>query len=119
MATTSTTTDALFAADVLASRMPVLVDFTAAWCPPCQMIAPVLEQIAVEQADRLRVVSVDVDDNPVVAEHYQIVKMPTLILFVNGTPVTRSTGAQARTVILAELEPHLGPTRTAQGRGTG
>jgi thioredoxin 1 len=106
---TTITTDASFAADVLASRTPVLVDFTAAWCPPCQIIAPVLDQIADDEAGRLTVISLDVDDNPVVAELYEIVSMPTLILFVNGKAITRSVGAKARTVILAELEPYLGP----------
>jgi thioredoxin 1 len=105
------TTDTAFAADVLASPIPVLVDFTADWCPPCKMIAPVLEQIAAEGADRLKVVSLDVDDNPVVTLQYGILSMPTLVLFVNGQVVSQSIGAKPRTAIMRELEPHLAQSR--------
>ncbi len=102
-----TTTDATFADDVLASTTPVLVDFTATWCAPCRMIAPVLEQVAVDEAARLRVVSIDVDANPVITGKYQVRSMPTLALFVAGEVVTQFVGARPRTAIMHELEPHL------------
>ncbi len=105
------TTDAAFAADVLAGPIPVLVDFTADWCPPCKMIAPVLEQIATDEADRLKVVSIDVDENPVVTLQYGILSMPTLALFINGQLVSQSVGAKPRTAIMRELEPHLAQSR--------
>lgn len=105
----ATTTDAAFADDVLASSTPVLVDFTAAWCAPCRMIAPVLEQIASDEAGRLRVVSIDVDDNPVTTRNYQIMSMPTLALFVAGEMVTQLVGAKPRNAIMRELEEHLQP----------
>jgi thioredoxin 1 len=112
----ATTTDATFAADVLASPTPVLVDFTADWCPPCQMIAPVLAQIATDEAARLRVVSIDVDANPVTTLHYQVLAMPTLALFIGGQVVAQFVGAKPRAVIMRELEPHLTPMSQAGRR---
>ncbi len=107
MPSSRTTTDAAFAQDVLESPTPVLVDFTAAWCGPCRMIAPVLEQIATEEAHRLRVVSLDVDANPHTTLRYGVMGMPTLALFVNGEIVSRVTGARPRPAIMREIEPHL------------
>ena len=89
------------------ARLPVLVDFTAAWCPPCVMIAPVLERIAGDEADRLRVVSLDVDANPVTTSTYRVMGMPTLALFVDGEIVVQFMGAKPRAAIMAQLEPHL------------
>jgi thioredoxin 1 len=109
MSLTTTTTDAAFADDVLASATPVLVDFTATWCAPCRMLAPVLEQIASDEAARLRVVSIDVDANPATTQNYQIRSMPTLALFVAGEVVAQFVGAKPRTAIMRELEPHLQP----------
>ena len=108
------TTDSSFASDVLSSSKPVLVDFTATWCPPCVMITPVLARIAADEADRLRVVSLDVDANPVTAAAYQVLGMPTLALFIDGEVVVRFVGAKPRSAILALLEPHL---RTVGVRG--
>ena len=101
------TSDATFAADVLASGTPVLVEFTADWCPPCRMIAPVLERIATEQAGRLRVVSLDVDSNPVTTRSYSVLGMPTLSLFVGGAVVAQVTGARPQAQLMKEFEPHL------------
>ncbi|MGH3780043.1 MAG: thioredoxin [Pseudonocardiaceae bacterium] len=110
MMSLATTTDAAFADDVLTSATPVLVDFTAAWCAPCRMVAPVLEQIASDEAGRLRVVSIDVDINPVTTRNYRIMSMPTLALFVAGEVVAQIVGARPRTAIMRELEPHLQPS---------
>jgi thioredoxin 1 len=104
------TTDSTFAADVLASPTPVLVDFTADWCPPCKMVAPVLEEIATEQAARLKVVSIDVDENPVTASHYGVMSMPTLTLFIDGQVVAQTVGAKPKLAIMRQLEPHLAPS---------
>jgi thioredoxin 1 len=104
-----TTTDAGFDADVLGSSLPVLVDFTADWCPPCKMVAPVLEEIAGAETDRLRVISIDVDENPLTTSKYGVMSMPTLALFINGEIVAQMIGARPRTMIMRELEPHLAP----------
>lgn len=101
------TTDSTFADDVLTSRVPVLVDFTAAWCPPCRMIEPVLERIADDEAGRLRLVSLDTDTNPVTTAAYGVTGMPTLALFVDGEVAVQFTGARPRPAILRALEPHL------------
>ena len=103
-----TTTDAAFAVDVLAGDLPVLVEFTATWCPPCRMIAPVLARIADEQAGRMRVVALDVDENPETTRRYGVMGMPTLALFVGGEVVSTVVGARPQAVIMRELEPHLG-----------
>ncbi|HEX2807160.1 MAG TPA: thioredoxin domain-containing protein [Kineosporiaceae bacterium] len=101
------TSDAGFAHDVLASPTPVLVDFTADWCPPCRMIVPTLEKIADDERDRLRVVSIDVDANPATPVTYGVIGMPTLALFVDGEIVARIMGARPHAAIMRELEPHL------------
>jgi thioredoxin len=108
-ATLPTTSDATFAADVLTGATPVLVEFTASWCPPCRMIAPVLAQIAVEQAGRLRVVAIDVDENPVTTRTYGVMGMPTLALFIGGEVVTTIVGARPQAMIMKALEPYLSP----------
>ncbi len=102
-----TTTDASFAQDVLAAGTPVLVEFTADWCPPCRMVAPVLDQIAADEASRLKIVSLDVDANPETTRRYRVMSMPTLALFVDGQVVSQTVGARPRAAILRELEPHL------------
>jgi thioredoxin 1 len=101
--TVPSVTDDTFAAEVLASDLPVLVDFTAAWCPPCRMIAPVLEEIAVEEAHRLRVVQLDVDSNPATQAAYGVMSMPTLLLFRGGEPVKVMVGARPKRRLLQEL----------------
>lgn len=103
----ATTTDATFAGDVLDSALPVLVDFTATWCPPCVMIAPVLDRIRADEAGRLRVVSLDVDANPITTANYQVMGMPTLALFIDGQVAVRFMGAKPRATIMRLLEPHL------------
>jgi thioredoxin 1 len=102
------TTDQTFAGEVLASETPVLVEFTADWCPPCKMIAPVLARIATEQAGRMRVVAIDVDANPETTRAYGVLGMPTLSLFVGGRVVASVTGARPQAQIMREFEPYLG-----------
>ncbi len=100
---TVTVTDDSFAQDVLASPTPVLVDFWATWCGPCKMVAPVLEEIAKEKAGTLTVAKVDVDSNPSAARDFQVVSIPTLILFKGGKPVKRIVGAKGKAALLREL----------------
>lgn len=95
--------DASFSADVLSSDKPVLVDFWATWCGPCKMVAPVLEQIAAEHAGQLTVAKLDVDANPQTAGQFQVVSIPTMILFKDGQPVKRIVGAKGKAALLREL----------------
>jgi thioredoxin 1 len=99
----TTVTDATFVAAVLESPLPVLVDFTAHWCPPCRMIAPVLAEIAAEHADHLAVVQLDVDENPATSAAYSVLSMPTLMLFRDGQPIRTLVGARPKRRLLNEL----------------
>ena len=102
-----TVTDASFKANVLESTMPVLVDFWAQWCGPCRAVAPVLEQIAAENVERLTVAKLDVDANPLTARQYQVVSIPTLIVFKDGQPAARIVGARGKSALLSDLEDFL------------
>jgi thioredoxin 1 len=96
-------TDDSFAQDVLSSSTPVLVDFWATWCGPCKMVAPVLEEIAGEKAGELTVAKLDVDENPATARDFQVVSIPTMILFKDGAAVKRIVGAKGKAALLREL----------------
>jgi thioredoxin 1 len=95
--------DASFASDVLASNKPVLVDFWATWCGPCKRVAPVLAEIAAEKAGQLIVAKLDIDANPETARDFQVISIPTLILFKDGQPVKRIVGAKNKATLLQEL----------------
>jgi thioredoxin 1 len=101
-----TVTDDAFAAEVLESERPVLVDFTASWCPPCRVMKPVLAELASERDD-LRVVQLDVDADQRTAAEYGVLSMPTFILFRDGREVQRLVGARPRKRLEAELAQAL------------
>lgn len=96
-------TDDTFAEEVLASPVPVLVDFTADWCPPCRMVAPVLARIGAEREGTLKVVSIDVDRNPRTQAAYGVLSMPTLMLFRDGEPHRSVVGAQPKRRLVEQL----------------
>ncbi|MDO8211564.1 thioredoxin [Conexibacter sp. CPCC 206217] len=100
-------TDNNFQAEVIESDVPVLVDFWAPWCGPCRMVAPVLEEIAGEKGDALKIVKLNVDDNQQTAMNFEVLSIPTLILFKNGAVAKKVVGAYPKRKLEAELEPAL------------
>ena len=90
---TSHVTDDSFDSEVLGADLPVVVDFTAVWCPPCRAIAPSLDEISEELAGRVKIVKLDVDDNPDITTRYGVRSMPTLMIFKNGEPTAIQVGA--------------------------
>ena len=106
-ATITTLTDSTFDEEIAAASAPVLVDFWAEWCGPCHMVAPVLGEIASENEGRIRVVKVNVDDSVELARRFEVMSIPTLILFSDGEPQVRLVGAKAKGQLLQELEAFL------------
>jgi len=104
--TPTAVTDDSFQAEVLESERPVVVDFWAAWCGPCRVMSPILEEIAQERDD-VRVVKVDTDANQRVAAQYGVLSMPTFMVFRDGAPVGQVVGARPKKRLLADLEQLL------------
>ncbi len=100
--------DATFDETVFGADRAVLVEFTAEWCGPCKQLAPVLDELAVEQADRLQIVKIDVDNNPATTIRYDVMSMPTLILFREGEPVLRLIGARGKRHLMEDLAEVIG-----------
>ncbi len=100
-------TDADFQTAVLASATPVLVDFWAEWCVPCHMVSPVVEEIGNEKGDGLKVMKLNIDENPQVTRTYGVMSIPSLLLFKGGQEVARVVGARPKDSILRDLDPHL------------
>ncbi|MHA6620354.1 thioredoxin [Pseudonocardia sp. DLS-67] len=107
MANTVEVTDASFESAVLKSDKPVVVDFWATWCGPCKMVAPVLDEIAGENKDKVTVAKLDIDANPATARDYQVMSIPTMIVFQDGKPVKQIVGAKPKAALLSDLADYL------------
>lgn len=108
MGAVAQTTDATFEQDVLRSDVPVLVDFWAEWCGPCRKIAPILEEIAAEHGDKLKIVKLDIEANQATAAKYGIVSIPTMNVYSGGEVVKSITGARPKPMMLKELADFIG-----------
>jgi thioredoxin 1 len=107
MANTVTVTDDSFEKDVLNSDKTVVVDFWATWCGPCKMVAPVLDEIAGENSEKITVAKLDIDQNPSTARDYQVMSIPTMIVFKDGRPVKQIVGAKPKAALLNDLADYL------------
>jgi thioredoxin 1 len=107
MAEIPKTSEATFSSEVLESDLPVLVDFTAVWCGPCKMLDPLVKQLAEEWSAKVKVVKLDVDDNPQLTMNYNVMGVPTLILFKGGVPVERLSGYQPKDKLVKKFSPHI------------
>lgn len=107
MAEITTVTDVNFQTEVIESDKPVLVDFWAPWCGPCRMVAPVLEEIAKERGEDIQIVKLNIDENPETAAKFQVMSIPTLIVFKDGDVAHKVIGALPKRRLDAELEPVL------------
>ena len=103
MGTTRAVTDATFETEVLKNSKPVIVDYWAEWCGPCRQVAPVLEEIAKEHADKIDVVKLNIEENPQTAQKYGIMLIPTLNVFSGGEVVKQVIGAKPKSALLREL----------------
>jgi thioredoxin 1 len=104
---TAELSQATFDEEVGSSALPVVVEFWAEWCPPCKMLAPILDSIAAEYADSLRVCKVNSDDNPELSRRYDVMSVPTILVFTDGELTKRMVGARSRTRLLEEFSDLL------------
>ena len=107
MSAAAPVTDSSFKQEVLESNVPVLVDFWAPWCGPCRMVAPVVEEIADQYKEQIKVVKLNTDENPTIASQYGIRSIPTLMIFKGGQRVDMVVGAVPKTTLATTLEKYL------------
>ncbi len=109
MSTARVVTDDSFEAEVRRSPRPVIVEYWAAWCPPCRQVAPVLDEIAADYAGRVDLVTVNIDENPRTASRYRILAVPTVSVFAGGEVIGQVTGARSKSALLVAFAELLGP----------
>ena len=109
MGNISAVTDAEFESQVLQSDKPVLVDFWAEWCGPCRKVGPILEEIAAEHGDKIKVVKLNVDENPKTAQDYRVISIPTMNVYKGGEVVQSIVGAKPKAVLKRQLDLHAKP----------
>jgi thioredoxin 2 len=114
-----TVSDATFAAEVERATLPVLVDMWAPWCGPCRMVAPIVDQIAADLTGRVKVVKMNVDDNPATSSRFGVRSIPTLLVFKDGREVDRIVGAQPKAAIVSRLERHASSDASTSAGGRG
>lgn len=107
MANAVAVSDTTFADEVINADTPVLVDFWAAWCGPCRLVGPILDEIATEKAGKIKIAKVNIDEDQMYASQLGVVSIPTMVLFKNGQPVEKIIGAHPKGNILKMIEPHL------------
>lgn len=100
-------TEATFSEEVNSSELPVLVDFWAEWCTPCKMIAPILEELSTENLGKIKIAKVDVDANPGLARQFDVMSIPTLLVFKDGVPERRIVGAKGKAQLVEEISEYL------------
>jgi len=93
--------------DIINSAKPVLIDFSAEWCGPCKMMAPILKEVAGKVGDRARIIKIDVDKNPAIAQKYQVMSVPTLMVFKNGKLIFRESGVMQAVQLVSLLERNM------------
>jgi len=108
------TSDKTFEKDVLAAKEPVLVDFYATWCPPCKHMAPIVDEVAGQFAGKAKVLKVDIDQNPMLAQGLGIESIPTLVVFKDGKPIAANTGAMPKSELVTMLESAFSPSIAGQ-----
>jgi thioredoxin 1 len=102
-----TLTDSTFDEEIKASSEPVLVDFWAEWCGPCKMVAPILDEIVADQDGKLRLGKINIDENLELARRFDVMSIPTMILFKDGEPQLRIVGAKGKGQLVQEIQPYL------------
>jgi thioredoxin 1 len=100
-------TDSNFKKEVLESELPVLVDYWAPWCGPCRIMAPILEELAKEYHEKIKIAKLNIDDNPKIPTHYQVMSIPTLMLFKNGKVIDQAVGVLTKAELKEKIEDNI------------